>query len=159
MFIVLGCKTRVLFQALAGLGSLFMKERPVWPDVGYKRNTNFTIYAQKVTRYNSFFIKSDILPRGQNSCKVFWLILKQNLLPKTFENAQSDHNDLDSYAYVRFPILGRSIYLLPWMFLGWFTLDAAVCVFRSGLHQCRDRKFSISLRKRNRLLQTHPKTQ
>ena len=38
---------------------------------------------------------------------------------------------------------------------GWFTLDAAVCVFRSGLCQHRDRKFSISLRKRNCLPQTH----
>ena len=38
---------------------------------------------------------------------------------------------------------------------GWFTLDAAVCVFRSGLHQCRDRKFSISLQKCNHLPQTH----
>ena len=38
---------------------------------------------------------------------------------------------------------------------GWFTLDAAVYVFRSGLHQHRDRKFSISLQKRNRLLQMH----
>ena len=34
-----------------------------------------------------------------------------------------------------------------------FTLDAAVCVFRSGLRQHRDRKFSISLQKRNRLPQ------
>ena len=38
---------------------------------------------------------------------------------------------------------------------GWFTLDAAVCVFRSGLCQPRDRKFSISLWKRNCLQQTH----
>ena len=38
---------------------------------------------------------------------------------------------------------------------GWFTLDAAVCVFHSGLRQCRDRKFSISLQKRNCLPQTH----
>ena len=38
---------------------------------------------------------------------------------------------------------------------GWFTLDAAVCVFRSGLRQRRDRKFSISLQKRNCLPQTH----
>ena len=32
---------------------------------------------------------------------------------------------------------------------GWFTLEAAVCIFRSRLHQLRDRKFSISLRKCN----------
>ena len=38
---------------------------------------------------------------------------------------------------------------------GWFTLDAEVCVFRSGLRQCRDWKFSISLPKRNHLPQTH----
>ena len=38
---------------------------------------------------------------------------------------------------------------------GWFTLDAAVCVFRSGLHQSRYRKFSISLQKCNHLPQTH----
>ena len=37
--------------------------------------------------------------------------------------------------------------------LGWFTLDAAVCVFRSGLCQCRDRIFFISLQKCNCLLQ------
>ena len=36
---------------------------------------------------------------------------------------------------------------------GLFRLDAAVCVFRSGLCQPRDRKFSISLQKRNRLPQ------
>ena len=36
---------------------------------------------------------------------------------------------------------------------GWFTLDAAVCVFLSGLCQCRDRKFSIFLWKCNRLPQ------
>ena len=38
---------------------------------------------------------------------------------------------------------------------GWFTLDAAVCIFHSGMHQCRDRKFSISLQKRNCLPQMH----
>ena len=42
-----------------------------------------------------------------------------------------------------------------WIIKGWFTLDAAVWVFRSGLRQHRDRKFSISLQKRNHLLQTH----
>ena len=36
---------------------------------------------------------------------------------------------------------------------GWFILAAAICVFRSGLHQCRDRNFSISLRKCNHLPQ------
>ena len=38
---------------------------------------------------------------------------------------------------------------------GSFTLAAAVCGFRSGLHQRRDRNFSISAEQRNRLLQTH----
>ena len=41
------------------------------------------------------------------------------------------------------------------VFKGWFTLDAAVCVCRNGLCQHRDRKFSISLQKCNRLLQMH----
>ena len=36
---------------------------------------------------------------------------------------------------------------------GWFTIDAAVCVFLSGLCQCRDRNFSIFLWKCNRLPQ------
>ena len=31
----------------------------------------------------------------------------------------------------------------------WFSPDVAVCVFCSGLHQCKDRKFSISLQKHN----------
>ena len=32
---------------------------------------------------------------------------------------------------------------------GWVTLAAAVCIFRSRLYQCRDRKFLISLQKCN----------
>ena len=39
--------------------------------------------------------------------------------------------------------------------VGWFTLDAVVCIFRNGLCQCRDSKFSISLQKCNCLPQTH----
>ena len=38
---------------------------------------------------------------------------------------------------------------------GWFTLDAAVWIFRSLLHQQTDREFSISLQKCYCLLQTH----
>ena len=38
---------------------------------------------------------------------------------------------------------------------GSFTLAAAVCGFRSGLRQRRDRNFSISAEQRNRLPQTH----
>ena len=38
---------------------------------------------------------------------------------------------------------------------GSFTLAAAVCRFRSGLRQRRDRNFSISAEQRNRLPQTH----
>ena len=38
---------------------------------------------------------------------------------------------------------------------GSFTLAAAVCGFRSGLRQHRDRNFSISAEQRNRLPQTH----
>ena len=48
----------------------------------------------------------------------------------------------------------HSTVLLLWS-KGWFALDAAVCIFRSGLHQCKDRKFSISLQKCNCLPQTH----
>ena len=40
-------------------------------------------------------------------------------------------------------------------FKGSFTLAAAVCGFGSGLHQCRDRNFSISVEQCNRLPQTH----
>ena len=36
-----------------------------------------------------------------------------------------------------------------------FKLDAAVFIFCSGLCQCRDRKFSISLQKHNSVPQTH----
>ena len=36
---------------------------------------------------------------------------------------------------------------------GWFTLAAAVCIFRSRLHQWRDRKIPISLQKCNCPLQ------
>ena len=38
---------------------------------------------------------------------------------------------------------------------GSFTLAAAVCGFRSGLRQRRDRNFSISAEQRNRLPQMH----
>ena len=38
---------------------------------------------------------------------------------------------------------------------GSFTLTTAVCGFRSGLRQCRDRIFSISAEQCNCLPQTH----
>ena len=50
-------------------------------------------------------------------------------------------------------VLGQNFMHL--LLKGWFTLDAAVCVFRSGLCQHRDRKFSISLQKCNCMLQMH----
>ena len=62
---------------------------------------------------------------------------------------------------VLFTYLGKTLLTIrvkliqPQMTEGWFPLDTAVCVFCSGLRQCRHRKFSISLCKCNHLLQMH----
>ena len=40
-------------------------------------------------------------------------------------------------------------------FLQWAAFSAVGCIFCSGLHQHRDRKFSITLQKHNHLPQTH----
>ena len=70
-----------------------------------------------------------------------------------------EHNDYQKFPmfYLKFPIFYQKVpnVLSKYSNKGWFTLDAAVCVYRSGLRQRKDRKFSISLRKRNHLPQTH----
>ena len=95
-----------------------------------------------VTSESSSFIRENIFNLSEFFIQITWLCFHFN------SSFLIEHVDIVGHKYclVKFQCI---------FFNGWFTLDTVASVFRNGLHQCRDRTFSISLQKCNYLPLTH----